>query len=125
MESELKLNPPRAGAPEGSNWGVFGDDDEVGTLNFLTPEAVLRGVASVREGRAYPLNLPVNLPTDRPIGRPEHEKVAHIRNMQFDGLVVNDDHIVLATQGSTQWDSFVHTGADEEGIDGVFYNGVG
>lgn len=121
----MNLRSPRSDAPAGSNWGVFGDDDECGTLNYLTPEAVLRAVACVRQGRAYPLNLPVNLPADRPIGRPAHSKVAHLRNMQFDGIVVNDDHIVLATQGSTQWDSFVHVGADEEGQDGIFYNGVG
>jgi kynurenine formamidase len=125
MDDDLELHPPRPGSPELSNWGVFGDDDEYGTLNYLTPEAVRRAVACVRDGRVYPLNLPVNLPSDRPIGRPEHTKSAHIRNMQFDGIVVNDDHIVLATQGSTQWDSFVHVGADEEGGDGIFYNGVG
>jgi kynurenine formamidase len=125
MTDELVLHPPRAGAPELSNWGVFGDDDEIGTLNFLTPAAVLRGVASVKHGHIYPLNLPVDLPNSRPIGRPEHQKTAHLHNLEFAGVVVNDDHIVLATQGSTQWDSFVHTGAIEDGVDGVFYNGVG
>ncbi|HVW34336.1 MAG TPA: cyclase family protein [Acidimicrobiia bacterium] len=117
--------PPRPGAPAGSNWGVFGDDDEYGTLNYLTPAAVRAAASCVRDGRVFPLNLPVNLPSGRPIGRPEHAKTAHIRNMSFDGIVVNDDHIVLATQGSSQWDSFVHVGAEEEGQPGVFYNGVG
>ncbi len=125
MSDELTLHPPRAGAPELSNWGVFGDDDELGTLNYLTPDAVLRGAACIRRGRVYPLNLPVDLPGNRPIGRPEHQKTAHLHNFEFAGVVVNDDYIVLATQGSTQWDSLVHTGAIEEGVDGVFYNGVG
>ena len=122
---ELKLHPPREGAPELSNWGVFGDDDELGTLNYLTADAVLRGVSSAVAGQVFPLNLPVNLPTNRPIGRPEHSKTAHLLNLEFAGVVVNDDHMVLATQGSSQWDSFVHTGAVEDGVDGVFYNGVG
>ena len=30
--------PVRDGAPPGSAWGVFGDDDEIGTLNLLTNE---------------------------------------------------------------------------------------
>ena len=30
--------PTKAGAPADSNWGVFGDTDEVGCVNFLTPE---------------------------------------------------------------------------------------
>ena len=29
--------PIREGAPEGAAWGVFGDDDQVGTINLLTP----------------------------------------------------------------------------------------
>ena len=33
--------PVKADAPPGSNWGVFGDDDQIGCLNFLTPEGVL------------------------------------------------------------------------------------
>jgi len=125
VTDEPQLQPPREGAPPVSNWGVFGDDDEVGTLNYLTPEAVRRGAASITTGERYPLNLPVDLPKGRPIGRPEHQKTAHLLNLEFAGVVVNDDHLVLATQGSTQWDSFVHTGAVEDGVDGVFYNGVG
>ena len=31
--------PVKPGAPPDSNWGVFGDDDEVGCVNFLTEEA--------------------------------------------------------------------------------------
>jgi kynurenine formamidase len=41
----------------------------------------------------------------------------------FGGIVCNDDHVLLATQGSSQWDSFVHSGMVEDGVDGVFYNG--
>ncbi len=121
----LSLKPPRPGAPKLSNWGVFGDDDELGTLNFQTPDVVRSGATEVVLGRHYPLNLPVDLPTDRAILRPELEKTAHLHNAEFDGMVCNDDHILLATQGSSQWDSFVHAGCREEGVDGVFYNGFG
>ena len=33
--------PVKKGAPADSNWGVFGDDDEVGCVNFLTPEGIV------------------------------------------------------------------------------------
>ena len=36
--------------PEGSTWGDWGDDDELGRINLLTPEKVLQGVAEVRAG---------------------------------------------------------------------------
>jgi hypothetical protein len=35
--------------PEGSTWGDFGPEDQLGRLNLLTPEKVRQGVAEVRE----------------------------------------------------------------------------
>jgi kynurenine formamidase len=106
------------------NWGVFGADDEIGTLNYLTAEAVRRGVAAAKHGQVHQLSLPLNLPTDRHHGRPELTKVAFRRNEELMGFVANDDYVVLALQGSTQWDSLIHCGVRESGVDGVFYNGV-
>jgi kynurenine formamidase len=34
-----------------SNWGRWGDDDELGTLNLITPEKRLAALAGVRSGR--------------------------------------------------------------------------
>ena len=48
--------------PEGSNWGDFGPDDQIGRLNLLTPEKVRQGVAEVREGLAFCLSLPLDYP---------------------------------------------------------------
>jgi hypothetical protein len=33
--------------PEGSNWGDFGADDQVGRLNLITPECRRNGAAAV------------------------------------------------------------------------------
>jgi len=30
--------------PEGSNWGDFGDDDQRGRINLLTPEKLSKGL---------------------------------------------------------------------------------
>ena len=48
--------------PEGSNWGDFGPDDQLGRLNLLGTDAVRRGVAEVREGQAFALSLPLDYP---------------------------------------------------------------
>ena len=48
--------------PEGSTWGDFGEDDQLGRLNLLTPEKVRQGVAEVQEGLNFCLSLPLNLP---------------------------------------------------------------
>ena len=48
----------RALAAEVSNWGRWGDDDELGTLNLIDDAAVARGVAAARTGRPVPARHP-------------------------------------------------------------------
>src|SRR5580658_8463081 len=43
-----------------SNWGRWGPDDELGTLNFITDAARIRGVAEARDGRVVSLARPVD-----------------------------------------------------------------
>src|SRR5262245_42242898 len=49
--------PVRAGAPAGAAWGVFGADDEVGTINLLTAARVREAARLVRNGTVFALNL--------------------------------------------------------------------
>ncbi len=44
-------------ARELSNWGRWGDADEAGTLNLITPEKRRRAAASVRTGTVISLAL--------------------------------------------------------------------
>lgn len=129
--------------PEGSNWGDFGPDDQIGRLNWLTPEKVRQGIAEVREGRSFCLSLPLDLPggnllnparhpprrfaTRTPDGTDRFLLKLRETNPDFTD-VVNDDRVVIHTQYSTQWDSFAHVGsefdADGDGVaELVFYNG--
>ena len=48
--------------PEGSTWGDWGDDDQLGRLNLITPKKVLEGIAEVKEGRSFCLSLPLDYP---------------------------------------------------------------
>lgn len=130
--------------PEGSNWGEFGPDDQIGRLNLLTPERVLAAVAEVRAGRVFCLSLPLDLPGGsrlNPNRRPPRLLSAErgasgVPNYLYplgaekEGAtdVICDDAVLLFTQYSTQWDALAHVGArfDADG-DGeaefVFYNG--
>src|SRR5919109_1311202 len=36
-----------------NNWGRWGEEDERGTLNLITPEVVRRGATCIRHGRMY------------------------------------------------------------------------
>ena len=41
------------------NWGRWGDDDELGTLNFVTPEVRRAAAALVQDGRAVSCSRPI------------------------------------------------------------------
>ena len=43
-----------------SNWGRWGDDDRIGTLNLITDEVRLAGVSTIRTGRAISLSRPID-----------------------------------------------------------------
>jgi hypothetical protein len=129
--------------PEGSNWGEFGVDDQLGTLNLLTPSKRLGGIREAREGLAFTLSLPLNFPGGSVLmpHRSEPKIFPVIRttgessyNFAFSGLnrlfndVVSDDAVLLFTQYSTQWDALGHWGqefdADGDGVaEIVYYNG--
>ena len=131
--------------PEGSNWGDFGPDDQIGRLNWLRPEQVLKGVAEVREGRSFCLSMPLDYPGGNVLNPARHPP-QRFATRSPDGTdryvlrmadamknpdltdVVNDDRVMIHTQYSTQWDAFAHVGswfdADGDGApEAVFYNG--
>jgi hypothetical protein len=128
--------------PPGSNWGDFGADDQVGRMNFLTPEKVLQGVSEVREGLSFCLSLPLDYPGGNglnpnrhpPMLRPTLRKGKVNFNCLLGELepgrtdVLNDDLAILHLQYSTQWDGLAHVGslfdADGDGVaEAVYYNG--
>ena len=42
------------------NWGRWGEDDELGTLNYITPDKVTAAAALVRKGRCVSMAIPIN-----------------------------------------------------------------
>ncbi|MFN8525468.1 MAG: cyclase family protein [Chloroflexota bacterium] len=47
-----------------SNWGRWGADDELGTLNLITPAVRVRAASQVREGFTVSCALPINTAAD-------------------------------------------------------------
>jgi kynurenine formamidase len=122
--------------PEGSNWGDFGPDDQIGRMNLLTPERRLAGMCEVREGIAFTLSLRLDYPGPMiEMRKPPRLFVEQLEdgpayNQVSDHCsdVMCDDGVVLYTQFSTQWDSLAHMGqkfdADGDGVaEKVYYNG--
>ncbi len=108
-----------------SNQGRWGADDELGTLNLITPEATLRGVVAVRRGVSFSLAIPLG--SDGPqTGRipnrinPVHAMVSI--NTAWTGdpaaTCMSDDVITMGLQAATHWDALAHAS-----YDGRLYNG--
>ena len=43
-----------------SNWGRWGDDDRIGTLNLITDEVRVAAASTIRTGRAVSLSRPID-----------------------------------------------------------------
>ena len=134
--------------PPGSTWGDWGEDDELGRINLLTPQKVLEGVREVEAGLSFCLSLPLDFPGGTSLNhrRPPPVLVptedmrgnaatfynVHMKDMdEGDPKYVDvwaDDLVTLSLQYSTQWDSLAHVGAefdaDADGVEeAVYYNG--
>ena len=135
-------NPRWKRRPAGSTWGDWGADDQLGRLNLLTPDKVLKGVAEVREGRTFCLSLPLDYPGGTIVNPRRHPPrlMPTLRNGMPNMTyplgrddprlvdVICDDQVLMTLQYSTQWDSLAHVGqlfdADGDGTpEIVFYNG--
>jgi kynurenine formamidase len=110
--------PVRAGAPDGAAWGVFGDDDEVGTINLMTPDRVVDAASSIQSGRVFALNLPINIPDPPLFTRGKHTHTVKIfPELEF----VLDDYLDnFYPQASSQWDALAHVKHPVFGA----YNGI-
>jgi kynurenine formamidase len=112
-------------AAEVSNWGRWGDTDELGTLNLIDGAVVRRAAGLVRQGRRIPLaiRLDANGPQMGTIpGRvnPLHAMVAI--NTPYLGdpsdFCASDDVVTMGLQACTHWDALSHVS-----YEGLLYNG--
>ncbi|MBJ7338340.1 cyclase family protein [Mycolicibacterium sp.] len=139
------MNDFRRIAEDVRNWGRWGDDDEVGTLNFITPEKVSEGAGCVKKGRV--ISLGGDFGSSGPQGafkfrqNPVHVMTvdggdAHTLSQYAPGWLrnsvagelssffvdnifrFNDDMIVMPLQAATQWDALSHVYYEDK-----LYNG--
>jgi kynurenine formamidase len=119
VDADGKVEGARAGEP--NNWGRWGEDDQRGTANLLTPERVAEAAALVKTGKRFSLGLPIGgLPTPGYRSEPLHlfESTTGDKVLGEQGLQYSDDYLVLNLQATTQIDALSHFGAG-----GRLYNG--
>src|SRR5271165_2470704 len=110
--------PVRQGAPKGAAWGVFGDSDEVGTVNLMTAQCVVKAAAEIRNGRVFPLNLPINIPDPPIYGRGTYRH--HLFPLPGAEFFTDDYLDNFYPQASSQWDAVGHIKHPVHG----YYNGI-
>jgi kynurenine formamidase len=106
------------------------DASRTGTLAFITPDVVLAGVATVRDGETFALNLPISVSDAPPFGRRPAQRTLRQHNEVFelpDGrfAVWNDDRLDLPLQGGSHWDSLAHFGVLDSSDRSVFFGARG
>ncbi|KAH8918157.1 hypothetical protein BT69DRAFT_1353591 [Atractiella rhizophila] len=101
----------------GCAWGLFGKDDELGTVNLLTDDVVKEAAQEIKKGRAVSLNWAFHLPLAPSFHR---EGLTHKFIINYPGMAVRDDHLTINSQAGTQW-GLRHFGVLATG---VFYNGL-
>lgn len=103
--------------PAGSSWTFFGADDQLGTINFLTPQRVAAAARLVRTGRRFGLDYAITEFEPYPTGtrRPLEHHVFSNNEWHRDDWV---DSFYL--QSSSQLDALRHIGHPAHG----FYNGL-
>ena len=106
-------------AEELKNWGRWGPDDELGVLNFITPEDIVNAAGLIRRGKVFRLGLELDEagPQRGLFGgrwNPMHQMMATgtdaVQGIQepLVGMRYADDAINLPTQAASQWDALAH-----------------
>ncbi|HXG40152.1 MAG TPA: cyclase family protein [Candidatus Limnocylindrales bacterium] len=119
----------REAAERYRQWGRWGEDDQVGTVNLVTPKAIVAAAGLVRRGKVFSLALPFDQ------SGPQKGYLRRFNPMLFmlrdgddavardmlgvpRGMGAADDVVIMATQGGTQWDALGHMF-----YDGKMWNG--
>ncbi|WP_127600672.1 cyclase family protein [Nitratireductor alexandrii] len=107
-----------------SNWGRWGSEDALGTLNHITDARRLAAVAEVRSGTIFDLGIEVTKDGIQ-AGTGSRVNPSHLMSLtpvdfahRADRMFVADDYVYMPLQSVTQWDGLGHVG-----YDGLLYNG--
>ena len=111
-----------------SNWGRWGKDDQIGTLNHVTPEDIVKAASLIRTGKVFALGIPLDRtgPQNGLFGgrfNPIHQMLATgtdaIAGQQdWNKLRYADDTLTLCVQGATHWDALGHIFYEDKAYNG-------
>jgi len=111
------------------NWGRWGDDDERGTVNLITPECVAAAAQLVKRGAIFDLGIPFDGNGPQPGGG----RINPVRMMSETGAQqafpgafhYADDFVFMPLQAASQWDGLAHVFYDDQLYNGFPASDVG
>ncbi|KAI8147381.1 putative cyclase-domain-containing protein [Fennellomyces sp. T-0311] len=117
--------PIDAKYPKNSAWGIYGEDDNLGTLNLLTRERSLEALKYATRGRVFSLNWDLDKPEPALFKRTNlvHSIEQLSIGKKLPIPVFDDKYTSFNTQTSTQWDGLSHFPFTSDKLC-RFYNGV-
>lgn len=118
MPKKFSIDDVKTLADKYKNWGKWGGDDQLGTLNYITPQKIIDASNLVKQGKVLSLAIPFDDkgPQTGSFGRfnPIHFMLQdggdvsvgaqdHLPNIQY-----TDDAVTMPLQCATQWDALAH-----------------
>ena len=121
-DRKLTMKDLHAAAKRLKNWGRWGKDDEIGTLNFTSAEDIVAAARLVRKGKVMSLALPFDQtgPQGAKSKYPALGRFNPIHLMTrtgtdaYSGVLDHrrirgtDDIVIMPLQCGTQWDGLGH-----------------
>jgi kynurenine formamidase len=118
-----------------NNWGRWGDLDEVGTVNFITPERVRAATSLALAGEVVSCAIPIE--EDMPV-HPSRPSVVHthaitgtdvvaglVNDRANGGFFGSDDYLSFPLQSATHWDGLAHVFTADTLYNGFWVGNVG
>jgi kynurenine formamidase len=119
---KLTRDDLREAAERYKNWGKWGPDDEIGTLNYTRPEDIVAAAQLVKKGKV--ISLALNFDQHGPQGaKSKYPSLGRINPLHMmlrtgtdaysgvldkRGIRAADDLVVMPLQSGTQWDGLGH-----------------
>ncbi|TMJ83597.1 MAG: cyclase family protein [Alphaproteobacteria bacterium] len=90
------------------NWGRWGKDDQIGTLNHVSPEDIVKAARLIRTGKVFALGIPLD----------SNGPQTGLFGEDWNRIRYADDTLNLCVQGATHWDALGHIFYEDKAYNG-------
>lgn len=128
MDIKVNLEAIKKASEDLSNWGRWGKDDQIGTLNLVRPDDIIEASKLIKKGKVFSLGIPLDRdgPQNGLFGgrfNPIHQMLATgtdavCGRQDWNKIRYADDTINLCVQGATHWDALGHIFYEDRAYNG-------